>query len=135
MSKHEIEVEGLPDGWEPVAYRCPKNYEKFLLDGEIKTAAADYATEFMIVKKKQPRRVTFEETDYNNVCDLEEGVKWTFFDDKYWREVKETEEPKLCLGVEECRRIVRCAAHDLSDDILLKIYNYINTAKNNNKTS
>ena len=130
MSKHEIEVEGLPEGWEPVAYRCPKNYEKFLLDGEIKTAAADYATEFMIVKKKQPRRIAFEETDYADVCDLEEGVKWTFFDDKYWREVKETEEPKLCFSVEECEHILRIAVLPKSVEEKIKLF-----LRNNNKTS
>lgn len=81
MSKHEIEVEGLPDGWEPVAYRCPKNYEKFLLDGEIKTAAADYATEFMIVKKKQPRRIVLEEVNTVEYDLLIDNVTYNIVED------------------------------------------------------
>lgn len=64
--KYEIDIEGLPEGWEPVAYRCPKNYEKFFLDGEINTAGADMCYEQLIVKKKQPRRIVLEETSEEN---------------------------------------------------------------------
>lgn len=98
MSKYEIEVEGLPEGWETVAYKYPKIDDHVFLEGKIRKASeVNRNYEQLIVKKKQPRRITFEETDHTNICELEEGIKWTFFDDKYWREVKETEEPKLFL--------------------------------------
>ena len=96
MSKHEIEVEGLPDGYVAVAFRLPLKTEKYFFDGEIHTAFENMAHEYLIIKKKQPRRITFEETDCAGICDLDfsDGVRWTFFDGKYWCEVKETEEQK-----------------------------------------
>lgn len=130
MSKHEIEIEGLPDGWVPVAYRCPWAGEYYIRNSEVTQTLRDIDDEYLIVKKKQPRRIAFEETDYTNICDLEEGVKWTFFYGKYWREFKETEEPKLCLSVEECEEIL--GYKNGHENVKNKLLEFL---RNNNKTS
>lgn len=130
MSKHEIEVEGLPEGWEPVAFRMAHNDEHRVINGIIERCDGNDNCESLIVKKKQPRRIAFEETDYANVCDSEEDVKWTFFDGEYWREVKETEGPKLCLSVEECENILCISVLPISVEEKMELF-----LRNNNKTS
>jgi len=69
--KHTIEIEGLPEGWEPVAIRKQKLGEHiFCLDTGF-VVPADHRTPkaHLIVKKKQPRRIVLEET-------LEENKKY-----------------------------------------------------------
>jgi len=66
--KHEIDIEGLPEGWEPVAIRKQKLGEHiFCLDTGL-VVPADHRTPkaHLIVKKKQPRRIVLEETDEIN---------------------------------------------------------------------
>lgn len=61
--KHTIEIEGLPEGWEPVAIRKQKLGEHiFCLDTGF-VVPADHRTPkaHLIVKKKQPRRIVLEE--------------------------------------------------------------------------
>lgn len=120
MSKHEIEVEGLPEGWEPVAFRMAHNDEHRVINGIIERCDGNDNCESLIVKKKQPRRIVLEEADEKRpVTDSEwyqDGVgsfrKWSGQGSsssfKIWREVKETEETKLCLSVEECKSIIEC---------------------------
>ena len=116
--KYEIEIEGLPEGWEPVAIRKQKLGEHiFCLDTGF-VVPADHRTPkaHLIVKKKQPRRIVLEETSEENHL-YESGQYAAFSAGKFvisgvrnkWREVKEndpsltTEEPKLSLTVDECR--------------------------------
>lgn len=104
--KYEIEIEGLPEGWEPVAYRHPADDEDVLIEGEIRKGRnTNKCYEQLIIKKKQPRRIVLEESDYDVSVN---------FDGKYWRVVKENdlsltkEEPKLSLTADECREIFHC---------------------------
>ena len=120
--KHTIEIEGLPEGWEPVAFRKPLIGEKMFQNGEIHKCNCEAKISSIIVKKKQPRRIVLEETDEDNQTGCGELMDQILccHDDilirlsepkKYWREVKEndpsltTEEPKLSLTVDECRNM------------------------------
>ena len=116
--KYEIEIEGLPEGWEPIAIRKQKLGEHiFCLDTGF-VVPADHRTPkaHLIVKKKQPRRIVLEETGEKN--HLYESGQYSSFSAggfvisgvrNKWREVKENdlslnnEEPKLSLTVDECR--------------------------------
>ena len=61
--KHEIEIPDLPEGWEPVAYRVPVEGEYFLsIDNKISPASNGHWNPWLIISKKQPRRIVLEET-------------------------------------------------------------------------
>ena len=60
--KHEIEIPDLPEDWEAVAYKNPEVGEYYLGSGGIKLAQTDFHYRWLIVRKKQPRRVVLEET-------------------------------------------------------------------------
>ena len=86
--KHEIEIPDLPDGWEPVAYRLGDPDEPYY-DPATKSICRlllSSSVGVMIVRKKQPRRIVFEETDIKN-------AKIAFFDDAgmwtYWKIVED----------------------------------------------
>ena len=64
--KYEIEIEGLPEGWEPVAFRKPLIGEKMFQYGKIHRCNCEAEISSLIVKKKQPRRIVLEETDEDN---------------------------------------------------------------------
>jgi len=69
MTKHTIEIEGLPEGWEPVAYRKPlKNEFVFYPEtGEIFHASWSITPAIrLIVQKTQPREITLVETEEDN---------------------------------------------------------------------
>ncbi len=86
--KHEIEIPDLPEGWEAVAYRIPKAGEYFLsIDNEISHANDNsHWCPWLIIRKKQPRRIVLEETDIAN-------AEVAFHDDdgvwKYWKIVED----------------------------------------------
>lgn len=64
MTKHTIEIEGLPEGWGPVSYRVPKYDEKYLtVDGLIETCQCCMYVPRLIVQKIKPREITLVETD------------------------------------------------------------------------
>ena len=101
--KKEIDVEGLPEGWEPVAFRVP-NIDEFVLDdyGQVWLVQDEQECKQMIVKKIQLRRIVLEETE--EVRELRHGdwfvgedgliCRWTLdFSPsdlfKIWKEVKE----------------------------------------------
>ena len=71
MSKHTIDdIQGLPEGWEAVAYRCPVNGEYFLPTvGNIVIAGHDYVMRYLIIQKTKPREITLVETDEDNAID------------------------------------------------------------------
>jgi|SRR6187455_1549906 len=62
--KQEIEIEGLPNGWKPIAYRLPlENDKHVLVDGLIFDAhGVAPIRQHLIVEKIQPRRIVLEET-------------------------------------------------------------------------
>ncbi len=63
--KHTIEIEGLPEGWEPVAFRVPEPGEYFFIDGNVEFSVIA-SLPYLIIKKKQPRRIVLEETSEEN---------------------------------------------------------------------
>lgn len=109
MKTQTIEVE-LPEGWKAVAYRVPKDGERYFYDGKIYSDRAQ-TSEYLIVEKIQPSRIVLEETQETR--ELQEGEfyesdagyihQWAWKHEseskyKIWREVKETnEEPYLKL--------------------------------------
>ncbi len=64
--KHEIEIPDFPEGWEPVAYRIPKAGEYYFGSQGVKLAHIDFDNLWLVVRKKQPRRIVLEETDIDN---------------------------------------------------------------------
>ncbi len=80
--KHEIEIPDFPDGWEAVAYRVPKAGECYFGSSGIKLALKDFENLWLVVRKKQPRRIVLEETNVVN-------AKISFYDDlgmwTYWK--------------------------------------------------
>lgn len=84
--KHEIEIPDLPEGWEAVAYRVPVEGEYYLsVDNKISHAINGQWCPWLIIRKKQPRRIVLEETDIAN-------AEVAFHDDdgvwKYWKIVE-----------------------------------------------
>jgi len=63
--KHEIEIPDLPEGWEPVAYREPKAGEYCFSMNGIKYAETDRWNLWLIVRKKQQRRIDNNESYYD----------------------------------------------------------------------
>ena len=113
-----IEVEGLPEGWKAVAYRVPTNGETCWHQSFGIYTATVSLTQCFIVEKIQPRRIVLEETNeerricYGEWYESQEGklMRWPYggkTDGKHrvWHELKETEEPKLSLSVDECRNV------------------------------
>ena len=68
--KHEIEIPDLPEGWEAVAYRVPVEGEYYLGSSGVKLCESSFDTVWLIVRKKQPRRIVLEETD------IDAGLDW-----------------------------------------------------------
>lgn len=127
MKQYTIEIEGLPEGWDAVAYRIPKRGEQILDDSGIITATSAYiGAPWLIVKKKQPRRIVLEETDFE--FDYE-------FDGVFWREVKEIDlslhnaddKESFRLSVDECKQILGYINDNNS--IFLKLANFVSERK------
>ena len=81
--KYEIEIEGLPEGWEPVAIRKQKLGEHiFCLDTGF-VVPADHRTPkaHLIVKKKQPRRIVLEDTEERNSFIKIDGIPYRIIED------------------------------------------------------
>ncbi len=60
--KHEIEIPDLPEGWEAVAYKNPEVGEYYLGSSGVKLCESSFNTVWLIVRKKQPRRIVLEST-------------------------------------------------------------------------
>lgn len=99
--KHEIEIEGLPEGWKAVAYRVPAVHE-YIFDQEAGIVVKSILRTpiiRLIVEKIPPRRIVLEETEEDNQIDGGSGIFYLQdFKDiklwnqpKIWREVKEGE--------------------------------------------
>jgi len=92
MSKHTIEIEGLPEGWEPVAYRFPVKDVDMILDrsGQVNNCTWNGETAYIIVQKTKPREITLVETDEDTEVDVEQTFPMsdtTFYvrSPKIWR--------------------------------------------------
>lgn len=104
MPKHTIEIEGLPEGWEPIAFRVPLETDKYwnvhnVCDGKY----GNNGFGSIIVQKTKPRRIVLEET--GDIREAERGDwvqeqndmefrRWDYANGsrqkyKIWREVKE----------------------------------------------
>ena len=110
MTKQTIEVEGLPEGWKAVAYRVPKQDEYFIGSLGLSKCSGSYTNQFIILEKIQPRRIVLEDTGEANFTDDEGEYKKQWFSDgrlclhrshNIWREVKETDEPNVKMGVSQ----------------------------------
>lgn len=62
--KHEIEIEGLPDGWKAIAYRKALWGEWYLTESGIVRRRGCTGMQYpaLIVEQIKPRRVVLEET-------------------------------------------------------------------------
>lgn len=98
MTQQTIEIEGLPEGWKAVSYRCPESGEYYLENNGIviKHTGCKQKFPWIIVEKIQPRRVVLEETKEDNKRSglgflsqqFSSGI--TIYDaHKIWKEVKE----------------------------------------------
>ena len=67
--KYEIEIEGLPEGWKPVAYRRPVFGEYYFYNDDIQQGKTG-SGQFLIVEKIKPRRIVLEETEEDANCEL-----------------------------------------------------------------
>ncbi len=81
--KHEIEIPDLPEGWEAVAYRVPKTGECYFGSSGVKLALIDFENLWLIVRKKQPRRIVLEEVEAGH-----EKVEF-FHDRRCWKIVED----------------------------------------------
>lgn len=89
---HQILIPGLPEGWEPVAYRKAKKGEwNFMEYGDPFKASEDHMTSSIIVQKTKPRRIVLEETEEDAECNeqhfLYAGVSVRIDGKKIWREI------------------------------------------------
>lgn len=106
MSKFEIEIPELPEGWKPVAYRRMKEGEDYFCFGAIQKAKFDSSASApaLIVEKIKPKRIILEATgktrrpeagEYvqhnGNFCLCRKPERWGC-EHEIWREVKEEEE-------------------------------------------
>ena len=92
--KHEIEIPDLPDGWEPVAYRIPKAGECYFGSQGVKLALKDFENLWLVVRKKQPRRIVLEEigecTDNShNHTIYVKGITIDIYSNKLWKIVED----------------------------------------------
>lgn len=102
--KYEIEIEGLPEGWEPVGFRVPLGGEDIIdFNGDLIRVGNAYTQPRLIVRKKPPRRIVLEETGELRNANIGEWIeekgsfsRWpcpkkSSAEYKIWREVKEDE--------------------------------------------
>ena len=96
--KHEIEIEGLPEGWRAVAFRVPKDGESIIdFSGDLRTVAGHYNHPRLIVEKIPPRRIVLEETGEDANCELPQPltdgsyIGVMVYAHKIWRVVEEGE--------------------------------------------
>ena len=62
--KHEIEIEGLPEGWRAVAYRVPVDKIEHVLTDDCEIILVNNIRfPCLIVEKISPRRIVLEETE------------------------------------------------------------------------
>lgn len=57
---HTIEIEVLPEGWEAVAYRYPKEDENVLLEGKIRQASSVNRNYEQLIVQKKPSHAEYD---------------------------------------------------------------------------
>ena len=92
--KHEIEIPDLPEGWEAVAYRVPVEGEYYLGSSGVKLCESSFDTVWLIVRKKQPRRIVLEETEEDtdnshNHTIYVKGITIDIYSNKLWKIVED----------------------------------------------
>lgn len=139
MSKHEIEIEGLPEGWRPVAFRPRNNLsERFLSNDNppvIMYDSSEMSTaSVLIVEKIKPRRIVLEETDEKYLgCQTlyVDGTEIIIMTNKTWKQVKEAElsvtkdDDKLSLSVDEARSLLDLIIESNPPEIVDKLCNFV----------
>lgn len=139
--KHTIEVEGLPEGWEAVAYRNPIDKDETILyDGKPTSPKGLMNRPWLIIKTKQPRRIVLEETDEENYRYVSGQYKsynageFILSGTRYvWREVKGTDlsltnvddKESLRLSVDECKEAMRKLETFNVTDLSVKICRFL----------
>ena len=81
--KHEIEIPDLPEDLEPVAYKVPEVGEYYFGSGGITLARVKFENLWLVVRKKQPRRIVLEEVEAGH-----EKVEF-FHDRRCWKIVED----------------------------------------------
>lgn len=79
--KHTIDIEGLPEGWEPVAFRKPLIGEKMFQYGKVHRCNCEAEISSLIIKKKQPRRIVLEEVEERNSFIKIDGIPYRIVED------------------------------------------------------
>ena len=93
--KHEIEIPDLPEGWEPVAYRIPKAGEYYFESQGVKLAQINFENLWLVVRKKQPRRIVLEEAEegtdnsHHNHTIYVKGITIDIYSNKLWKIVED----------------------------------------------
>ena len=92
--KHEIEIPDLPEGWDAVAYRTPDAGEYYLGSSGVKLCESSFDTVWLIVRKKQPRRIVLEETEEDtdnshNHTIYVKGITIDIYSNKLWKIVED----------------------------------------------
>ena len=80
--KHEIEIPDLPEDLDAVAYKVPEVGEYYFGSKGITLARVKFENLWLVVRKKQPRRIVLEET-------CEEDRKAFLFAGKHWKIVED----------------------------------------------
>ena len=60
--KHEIEIPDLPEDFDAVAYKVPEVGEYYFGSGGITLARVKFENLWLVVRKKQPRRIDNNES-------------------------------------------------------------------------
>ena len=92
--KHEIEIPDLPEDLEPVAYKVPEVGEYYFGSGGITLARVKFENLWLIVRKKQPRRIVLEETEEDtdnshNHTIYVKGITIDIYSNKLWKIVED----------------------------------------------
>lgn len=94
MTKHTIEIEGLPEGWEAVAFRVPDQSEYYFGRHGLDQATDEWPDRpaAIILQKIKPHRIVLEETEQDNIKHDGKWCNQHFRDGliltqqpKYWR--------------------------------------------------
>lgn len=139
MSRHEIDIPELPEGWKPVAFRPRNNLsERFLSNDNppvIMYDSSEMSTaSVLIVEKIKPRRIVLEETDEKYLgCQTlyVDGTEIIIMTNKTWKQVKEAElsvtkdDDKLSLSVDEARSLLDLIIESNPPEIVDKLCNFV----------
>lgn len=92
MTKHTIEIEDLPEGWEPVAYRLPRVGDYTISDDGRAVSTKGMRFPLLVIQKTKPREITLVETEQDNIKHDGKWCNQHFRDGliltqqpKYWR--------------------------------------------------